>query len=125
MNKLNLSIYALSLQGAQLIKSTKTGKDLLVIELESSRMQKHNNGKVYLNLDVIERREGADKYGNTHFVTETSSKEERQRGVTVPIIGNAKTYTFSKPRQDAPKQEKPRDDWEAAGGAPNDQDIPF
>lgn len=124
MNKLNLSIDALSLQGANLIKSTKTGKDLLVIDLDSSRMQKHNNGKVYLNLDVIERREGADKYGNTHFVTETSSKEERQRGVTVPIIGNAKTYTFSKPRQDAPKQQYKTEDWDTSGSPVKDE-IPF
>jgi hypothetical protein len=125
MNKLNLSINLLGLQGASLITS-KAGTECVVIDLGKARAKKHTNGKVYLNLEAKENRDGVDRYGNTHFVAEPVTREERQGGLKLPIIGNGKVFSFDK-RQDAPKrQETGKDDWQAAGGAPiDDSEFPF
>lgn len=120
MNKLNLSINLLGLQGASLITS-KAGTECVVIDLNKARAKKHANGKVYLNLEAKENKDGTDRYGNTHFVAEPTTRDERQEGLKLPIIGNGKVFDFTK-RQDAPKRQEssnaamPEDD----GG-----DIPF
>ena len=120
MSNLNISINLLGLQGASLITS-KAGTECLVIDLSKARAKKHANGKVYLNLEAKENRDGKDNYGNTHFVAEPTTRDERQEGLKLPIIGNGKVFDFKK-RQDASKREEtgnaamPEDD----GG-----DIPF
>lgn len=125
MSKISLSINLLGLQGA-ILHTTKTGIECVIINLSKARAKKHKNGKVYLNLEAIPNRDGADNYGNTHFVAEPVTKDERQEGVKLPIIGNGKEYTFGS-RQDAPKrQEKAKDDWADAGGShADDSEIPF
>lgn len=44
----------------------------------------------YLDLTLVDNREGTDKYGNDGFVTQTPTQEERQRKERMPIIGNWK-----------------------------------
>jgi hypothetical protein len=108
MNKLNLSINLLGLQGASLITS-KAGTECLVIDLNKARAKKHANGKVYLNLEAKENRDGVDRYGNTHFVAEPVTRDERQEGLKLPIIGNGKVFSFdkgAKGHQDAPKRQE-------------------
>lgn len=123
MNKLNLSINLLGLQGASLITS-KAGTECLVIDLDRARAQKHRNGKVYLNLEAVENRNGVDQYGNTQFVAEPVTKEERQGGVKMPIIGNGKVFSFER-RQDAPKrQEMGKNEPEIYTDA-NNEEIPW
>jgi hypothetical protein len=85
MPKFNLSINALAIQGAQRLTS-KTGKDCLVIDLDASRIQRHQNGKLYLNLEMSENRDGEDQYGNSHRVAEPTTKDERGQGVKLPIL---------------------------------------
>jgi hypothetical protein len=92
MKKLNISINMLQLQGAKRITS-QSGKDCIVIDLAASRAKPHQNGKVYLNLEAISNRDGEDQYGNTHFIAEPVTKDERQSGVKLPIIGNGKEWT--------------------------------
>jgi hypothetical protein len=127
MNKLNISINLLGLQGASLITS-KAGTECVVIDLSRARATKHANGKVYLNLEAKENRDGVDRYGNTHFVAEPTTKDERQGGLKLPIIGNGKVFTFEKRpqgQQDAPKrQETAKAEPEIYTDA-NGDDIPF
>jgi len=121
MNKLNLSINLLGLQGASLITS-KAGTECVVIDLNKARAKKHQNGKVYLNLEAKENRDGVDRYGNTHFVAEPVTRDERQEGLKLPIIGNGKAlFDFTK-RQDAPKRQETSN-----AAMPDDDggDIPF
>jgi len=54
---------------------------------------------VYLDLDMKEHRDGEDPYGNTHFVAMSPTKEQREAKERTPIIGNAKTLTFSNAQQ--------------------------
>lgn len=92
MKKLNLSINLLQLQGA--VRATIKGEDCVVIRLAKSRAKPHQNGKVYLNLEAVSNKNGADDYGNTHFVCEPSTKEERESGAErLPIIGNGKEWS--------------------------------
>ena len=93
MPKFNISINALAIQGAQRLTS-KTGKDCLVIDLDASRIQRHANGKLYLNLEMSENRDGEDQYGNSHRVAEPTTKDERAAKIQLPILGNAKTFYF-------------------------------
>jgi hypothetical protein len=92
MKKLNISINLLQLQGATRLKS-QSGKDCIVIDLAASRAKPHQNGKVYLNLEAISNRDGEDQYGNSHFIAEPVTKDERQNGLKLPIIGNGKEWT--------------------------------
>jgi len=92
MKKLNLSINLLQLQGA--VRATIKGEDCVVIRLAKSRAKPHQNGKVYLNLEAVTNKNGADDYGNTHFVCEPSTKEERESGAErLPIIGNGNEWS--------------------------------
>ena len=92
MKKLNISINLLQLQGA--CKASIKGEDCVVIRIAKSRAKPHQNGKVYLNLEAISNKNGEDDYGNTHFVAEPSTKEERESGAPkLPIIGNGKEWS--------------------------------
>lgn len=91
MKKLNISINILQLQGA--CRATIKGEDCIVIRLAKSRAKLHQNGKVYLNLEAVGNRDGVDQYENTHFVAEPTTKDERESGVKLPIIGNGKEWT--------------------------------
>lgn len=92
MKKLNISINALALQGA--VRATIKGEDCIVIRLAKSRVKPHQNGKAYLNLEAVSNKNGADDYGNTHFVVEPQTKDERESGADkLPIIGNSKEWT--------------------------------
>jgi hypothetical protein len=87
MKKLNISINLLQLQGA--CKATIKGEDCVVIRIAKSRAKPHQNGKVYLNLEAV-----SNKNGETHFVAEPSTKEERESGAAkLPIIGNGKEWS--------------------------------
>lgn len=91
MKKLSISINILQLQGA--CRATIKGEDCIVIRLGKSRAKPHQNGKVYLNLEAVGNRDGADQYENTHFVCEPTTKDERESGVNLPIIGNGKEWS--------------------------------
>lgn len=71
------------------------------------------SGAKYLDITLIENRDGPDKYGNDGFITQSVSKEARERGEKGPIIGNWKRITPKKaaPAKPAPSQtEQPDDD---------------
>jgi len=98
MSNLTASIDLLALQGARLVE--KDGAKHIVINLSKARAKAHANGKVYLNLELIENREPG-KYGDTHFVKESITKEERHERVKLPIIGNAKPWGNRQPKADS------------------------
>lgn len=107
MNKLNISINLLELQGA--CKATIKGEECLVIRLGQSRARPHQNGKIYLNLEAVENKSGNDKFGNTHFIVEPTTKDEREGGLKFPIIGNGRTFE--------PKGSQPRQNRQESGNA--------
>ena len=136
-NKITLSIDLLKLVGAHRTRSG-SGKDILVIDLANSRVKVHTrqNDKgdsLYLNLECVPNRDGQDDYGNTHFVAQPTSKHERQEGLKLPIVGNAKEWPSE--RQEAPPQRQQQqqqqrepvqegEDWGVSDGI-GGEDIPF
>jgi len=81
----------------------------------------------YLDAALVENKGGEDEYGNAGFISQSVSKEARERGEKGPIIGNWK-HVGGKPSQrpsrspmkhNAPPERDP--DLEP----PQDDDIPF
>lgn len=75
----------------------------------------------YLDITLIENREGTDEYGNDYFVVQDLGKEAREKGIKGPILGNAKI----RGQKPAPAQQK------APAPAPQsqqpdlDEDVPY
>lgn len=56
------------------------------------------NGKKYLNI-IIDTKKETDRFGNTHAISISQSKEQRERKENKVYIGNGKEYVYggSKP----------------------------
>lgn len=139
MGKLSLSIDLCQLQGAQIVTS-KSGTQCLVLNLNESRAKLYNKKDgtlaVYLRLEAV----GSDKLRNedTHFVVEPTTKEEREGGLKLPIIGNGREYVNSAgqpQRQQSPRQQQrqpshyqppqPPPEHEGQWVGEDNEDIPF
>jgi len=129
MSNINASINILEIQGARRTMSA-SGKDIVVIEIAESRLNAHKNGKVYMALDIKERKQ-PDDYGNTHLVTEGRTKEERQAKAQTPIIGSGKEFSFgdkSAPQRHTTARPKAPTQTQRYAGRQQDNegdDIPF
>jgi hypothetical protein len=124
---IKLKIDLTKLTGAKLMQS-KSGKPILVIDLENSRTFQAKSGAVYADLCVVERKE-VGEYGDTHFIAEDVSKEEREDGVKGAIVGNGKE--LEKRQQSRGREAQPqwresakRETMETVFTADED-DIPF
>lgn len=53
---------------------------------------KASNGKIYVNIEVVEKRE-VGRYGDTHFVSVSCKKDERKDGVNY-YVGNLKPSQY-------------------------------
>lgn len=95
-------------------------------KIDKSALYQGKSG-TYLNLTLMENREGPDQYGNDGFVVQDISKERRQAGERGPIIGNWKYIGGGKQQA---SQLPPGGGQRNNQGAPpssyeDDQDIPF
>lgn len=73
-------------------------------KVDRSRIFKGKNGAEYLDLVCFPTQNG--RYGETHFVVQSCSKEERESGVKMPIIGNATERGSQSPQQSNRPQPK-------------------
>jgi hypothetical protein len=81
-------------------------------KIDKSKIIAGKKGK-YLNLTVGGNREGEDQYGNTHYIFQSQSKEEREAKAEKNYLGNGKEFVFS-------------DSQPAATTGSNDEDdLPF
>jgi len=58
-----------------------------------ARKKSEKNGKVYANL-IIDERKQPDSYGNTHSVSVSQTKEQRESKTPKIYVGNGKEYKF-------------------------------
>ena len=58
-------------------------------KVDKSRLTKDKNGNSWLNLTGFINEE-SDKYGSNGFITQSQTKEEREGGQKLPILGNFK-----------------------------------
>lgn len=62
-------------------------------KIDKSKVTVGKDGKKYLNLTISKNRE-TDKFGNTHTVAHSQSKEEREAKVNRVFVGNGKEFVF-------------------------------
>tara|TARA_R100001463_G_scaffold112013_3_gene166985 strand:- start:430 stop:714 length:285 start_codon:yes stop_codon:yes gene_type:complete len=62
-------------------------------KIDKSKIIAGKKGK-YLNLTVGGNRDGEDQYGNTHYVFQSQSKEEREAKNEKNYLGNGKEFVF-------------------------------
>ena len=73
----------------------------------------------YLDITLIENRDGIDQYGNSFMVVQDVSKADREAGIKGAILGNGKVM---QPRESAPKPSTAK---LPAGVKPESNDVPF
>lgn len=99
-----------------------------VKKIEKARLYPGKNGALYLNVTLLERRDGKSDYGDDFMVVQDVSKEERLAGTKGAILGNAKFMGDGKPkpaqnvqRTPPPNRAQPQD----ASKPPEEDDVPF
>jgi len=88
-----------------------------VTKIEKARLFPGKNGAKYLDVVMIETPN--NQYGDSHMLVQSVTKEEREKGIKGPILGNAKT--LGGPSQSRPTTPTP-------DGEPkfkDTDDIPF
>lgn len=78
----------------------------------------------YLDLVLVPRRE-VGQYGDTHLVKQGVTKEEREAGVEMPILGNATERGTPKPAQAPAAKPPPKPAADARKPAELEEDVPF
>ena len=109
-----------------------------VKKLDKARFFAAQSGATYVDLTMFLDPDNEGQYGDHGFVTQSTSKEEREQGVQMPIVGNGKIFyglndlkgggnsslmdqQFGGQRQQAPQQQMPQNN----GNYDFDDDIPF
>lgn len=94
--------------------------------LFKGKVAKDGHTPMYLDVTLLENRDGEDQYGNAGMAIQDVSKEEREQGVKGPILGNFKILATG---QGARRQEtKPAASATASPsseGADADDGVPF
>lgn len=91
-------------------------------KVDKSRFFNGRNGALYLDLVLLPVRES--KYGETHMVKQSVTKDERAAKVQLPILGNAKEMGGAPTNEPAPRYAPPA----PAPYRPSenlDEDVPF
>lgn len=135
-NKLSAYIDIAKLQGAYRLRLK--GKDCIVINLEEARAKpsERNPERVNLSLAIVPNREGKDDFGQTHWICEPTTKDERESAnpPKFPILGNAREFDDSNrpasggQRTARPAPREPGEQTPPAGPMQEgmeDDDIPF
>lgn len=87
--------------------------------IDKSKIKIHANGSHYWNFTVAERKE-PDTYGNTHYVTEQRTKEQKAAGEPLNYLkSSGKEYVFQEAGQ--PQQQASN----AYADQADEDDLPF
>ena len=102
---------------------------MIACKIQTNKIDKNHlfKGQKHTFLDIVlhDNKDGEDEWGNLGFITQSISKEARDRGERGPIIGNWKEV--GQKRQVTP-QERDHAKAKSNGYQPQpdeDQDIPF
>lgn len=117
-----LKINALKITGATRTTS-KSGRDLLVIDIQESRIFQAQSGALYFDFDLVELQEPS-QYGDTHFITESQTKEEREARVKSTAVGSGKEFGPFKRPGEQPKQQTPPHSGRYQSGGPRSPQPP-
>ena len=107
-----------------------------VTKLDKSRFFKANSGAVYVDLTMFLDPDNEGQYGDHGFATQSTTKEEREQQIQMPILGNGKIFYGLQDLKcsNNPQPQRPMDKAMAQSGvtantgqqaAPFDDDVPF
>ena len=68
------------------IDATKISKEYLF----KGKTREDGTSPMYLDIALIENRDGVDDYGNHGFIAQSVPKDVREQGIKGPILGNYK-----------------------------------
>jgi len=91
-----------------------------VTKIEKAYLFKGKSG-TYLDATLMDNREGPDQYENDGFIVQDVGKENREKGIKGPIIGNWK-HVGDKQAQPRPQQTQAQT---PAEDCQEEDDIPF
>ena len=97
---------------------------LTVSKIPKERIFEGKKGK-YLDLVLIENKEGPDEYGNDGFVKIDVSKDAREAGENGEICGNWKVIGGGKPKQESRPMRSPTPPAKRDDPSDPESDIPF
>ena len=63
-----------------------------VKKLDKARFFAAKSGALYVDLTMFLDTENEGQYGDHGFITQSTSKEEREQNVQMPILGNGKIF---------------------------------
>jgi hypothetical protein len=101
-------------------------------KIDQSRLTIDKNGNSWLNLSGFVN-EIPDKYGNNGFITQSQTKEQRESGEKLPILGNfklpmantTKVQTEINPKANVVATKAPQPQPSALVNEDADDDLPF
>lgn len=72
---------------------------ICVSDIPREAIKVGKDGKKYISIVIAPNKDGENKYGNTHHIYMSQTKEERDAKAERTFIGNGKAY---QPQQSAP-----------------------
>ena len=90
MSNITGKINLMKLDGTAVVES-KTGKDILCIDIEKAKLFKGEKG-VYVDI-FLWKNDEPDDYGNNFAIAKSKSKEQREAGEQTVYLGNAKYFS--------------------------------
>lgn len=92
----------------------------------STKPAKDGHLPIYCDIVLFDNRGGVDQYGNLGFASQSSSKEDRENGVKMPILGNWKNIGQGPSQAPSGHQESKSNGYAPQDESPLDEgDIPF
>jgi hypothetical protein len=95
-----------------------------VTKIDKSAMFKGTKG-TYLDITLLDNRDGTDEYGNDGFIVQDIGKERRENGEKGPIIGNWKNLDKDKKEQQKRQAPQAKPTVPAKYEEDPDDSIPF
>ena len=95
-----------------------------VTKIDKSAIHVGAKGK-YIDLTLMDNRDGTDQYGNDGFVIHDLGKERREAGEKGPILGNWKHVGQAAPPQQSAHNEAKANAYQPQTKEFDDDNIPF
>jgi hypothetical protein len=73
-------------------------------KIEKDRVTTDKNGNKWMNLTTWVDTDVKDQYGNNGFISQSTTKEERDNGVQTTILGNSEVFF---PRDESSSRSRP------------------
>ena len=95
-----------------------------VSKIDKERMFKGKKG-TYLDLTTFIDTDNKDQYDNNGFIKQSTTAEERGKGINLPILGNCRVFYTDAPSNYTPANRGSEPPYGTQPGDGNEDDIPF